>query len=356
LTKPLAWIGATLVGLASAHGQAPLDLREVCNLIRSNLPGVSEAELNQAALEGILARLQGQAILLTNAVGTPETTATNQTPPAKTNLFDRRFGYLRVAVVTAGTAEAFAAALDQLTASNRLRGLVLDLRFATGTDYAEAGRIADRFVASEGLLFQWGDHTARATAKTNAFREPLAVLVNARTSGAPEALAGALRQANAGLLVGNHTAGRASVFKEYALSNGHRLLLASDRVQLGDQHQIPPSGLAPDITVEVAPEQERLYLADPYRAQPRSGVTRLRGPTSTSNATNHPARITEADLVRMRREGLSLDDADLAPPPLRSPAPIAPVVTDPALARALDLLKGLAVVRSDRAPTPRGPQ
>jgi hypothetical protein len=51
--------------------------------------------------------------------------------------------------------------------------------------------------------------------------------------------------------------------------------------------------------------------------------------------------MNEADLVRERRRGLNGEG---------TPAPVAaeperPVVRDPALARALDVLKGLAVVR-----------
>ncbi len=64
-------------------------------------------------------------------------------------------------------------------------------------------------------------------------------------------------------------------------------------------------------------------------------------------ATNLPARSTrlnEAELVREHEEGLDRDDDDEAPAAIR-PEPAKPLVNDPVLARALDLLKGLALVR-----------
>jgi hypothetical protein len=71
----------------------------------------------------------------------------------------------------------------------------------------------------------------------------------------------------------------------------------------------------------------------------RSG-TISNAPAGT-NAASRRARITEADLVRERREGKSLEEFT----PARDREPLKPQISDPALARAVDLLKGLAVVR-----------
>ena len=56
--------------------------------------------------------------------------------------------------------------------------------------------------------------------------------------------------------------------------------------------------------------------------------------------------LTSDCLSRERREGTPLD-ADLSPS--REAEPDKPMIRDPALARALDLLKGLAVVRQTRS-------
>ena len=58
-------------------------------------------------------------------------------------------------------------------------------------------------------------------------------------------------------------------------------------------------------------------------------------------------RINEAELVRRQREGLNPDE-DVPSAKARLNELVKPMVRDPALARALDLLKGLAVVKGYR--------
>ena len=98
-------------------------------------------------------------------------------------------------------------------------------------------------------------------------------------------------------------------------------------------------GLKPDIAVEVSPEEERAYYGDAYKAPEKTNLL-----ASTDRAMRRP-RYNEAELVRERREGLS--EADLTA--LRERDPEKPLVHDPALARALDLLRGLALVRGARS-------
>ena len=57
--------------------------------------------------------------------------------------------------------------------------------------------------------------------------------------------------------------------------------------------------------------------------------------------------MNEAELVRMLREGENPED-ELVKPALPA-EPAKPMITDPALSRAIDLLKALAVVRHTRS-------
>ena len=97
-------------------------------------------------------------------------------------------------------------------------------------------------------------------------------------------------------------------------------------------------------------DDENLYLADAYRS-PTKGVAvgRIDAKTNVvAGVTNRsPHRLNEAELVRLQKEGLTPDllAAEISDTEV---SPLKPVVRDPALARALDLLKGLAVVQSSR--------
>jgi hypothetical protein len=179
----------------------------------------------------------------------------------------------------------------------------------------------------------------------------VAVLVNRETAGAPEALAAVLRQTGAGLILGGKTAGAALIAKEYTLKNGDRLWVANAPVHLGDGSNLS-GGIKPDIAVEVSTPDERAYFADAFKpVLPANFTAGSPSMTNRPNGTNAPRRprLNEAELVREHREGLNLDYEGSVPrfdtPASRDSEPEKPLVRDPALARALDLLKGLAVVR-----------
>jgi hypothetical protein len=349
---PLRILPAALAALAlvplpgkTCAGDSPA-FADVFSLIRSNLNGITEIDLNRAAVQGLLKELYPRVLLQTNP---PATAATAAGSPliARQQIFDRSLAHVRIGQVETGLAAELNSALDRLGSTNRLTGLVLDLRFASGWEYAEAGRTADRFLRDDRLLLRWGDQSVRSSAKTNAFRLPVVVLVNAETRGASEALAGVLRRFDVGLLLGGTTAGQAQLFKDIPLEGGQRLRIASQPVRLGDDTDLPGTGLKPDIEVAVKPDEERLYLDDSYRPAARSQAVRRAGSGSAASLTNRAIRITEADLVRMKRDGIdpATDDVRMT---LRAPAPEVPQIADPALARAVDLLKGLAVIRTPR--------
>jgi hypothetical protein len=130
------------------------------------------------------------------------------------------------------------------------------------------------------------------------------------------------------------------------------LRIATAPVALGDGSTISVSGLKPDIDVTVDAEDERAYYADAFYVMKKTNMVAdvgSSGPNSAggTNGTRR-SRFNEAELVREHREGLDRDREPGTPRP-RPPEVEAPIVSDPALARALDLLKGLAVVRQGRS-------
>lgn len=326
----------------AAEPVEPPPFNEVRELIRTNAAGLTPAELNRAAVEGLLAKLPTYAWIVDETQ--PVTRDTNGSPLAATAILDESYGYLRIGRVTAELPEHFARALGQMSATNKLKGLAIDLRFATGTNYIAAAGVADLFVTRARPLFEWSGGMLSSTAKTNAFAAPVTVLVNRYTAGAAEALAAALRETDVALLIGTNTAGQASAMKEFKLSNGQSLRIATQPVKLANGD--PVLALKPDITVEVSPEDERAYFVDAYRMLPRPGVDGASTSVTSLSITNRGRRrLNEAELVRLSREGIDPEDEAR---PARAAAPAKPTIADPALARAVDLLKALAVVRHTR--------
>ena len=325
----------------------PAPFQELFNVIKANLVGVSEADLNRAAVNGLIQQLGSQVSIVGDDAPAG---STNSTPMLTSAVFDRFYGYVRISRVAPGLDREFTNAIQRLTATNKIKGIVLDLRFAGGQDYAAAVGVADQFFPDEQPLIDWGEGWKKSTSKAEAIVKPVALLVNRQTSGAAEALAGMLRLSEVGLLIGTNTAGQASKFKEFTLSNGQRLRVAVAPVKVANEKALSNAGLKPDIQVDVNSEDEQVWYEDAYRVLPKSG--RLTGGTNEVSllVTNRPPRrrLNEAELVRMRSEGANVD-SDPASTAARRGEIQPPILNDPSLARAIDLLKGLAVVQQFRS-------
>jgi len=208
----------------------------------------------------------------------------------KSGLLESNVDYFRVSDVASNLPGQIQSAQSALSATNPPIGTVLDLRFADGDDLNAAREAADRF----GRL-----------------KLPLAILVNLQTRGAAAALAKDLRLARAGLIFGNSTE------------------------------------LKPDIVIAVNPADEQRYLTNAFAilAPPASP------PGPTNDLLPFVDHTSEADLVRAKvKDGEDLNAAatDTAPPARKAP-PAAFLIRDPVLARAVDLIKGLAVVRASHS-------
>jgi hypothetical protein len=165
-----------------------------------------------------------------------------------------------------------------------------------------------RHLAGTVLDLRFADGAATNAADYFALaKSPLVVLVNSQTRGAAAKLAAELRSSASAVLIGSTN--------------------------------LPPA-LAPDLVVAVSAEDERAFQDNPFFEAP--GVS-LEGSAHT-NLLAFVDHTSEAELVRKRiKDGE--DDGEVSTPRAEPPQP---VVRDPALARALDLLKALAVLHPAR--------
>lgn len=337
---------AACAGRAASTNDLP-KFDEVYQLLRANLNGASEADLNRAAVEGLLDQLKSSAMLAGEAAPGAEASAVS--PLGKSIVYDDSFAYFRVLKVETNLAAELMASYREMVSTNKskIKGVVLDLRFAGGADFAAAAAAADCFLNADETLLEYGGVVARSTRKDNAITVPLAALINSQTSEAAEGLAAVLRQTRAGLLLGSQSAGRASLFKEFPLATGGNLRVAVGDIKLGDG-TVFRGGLKPDVAVKTNPDEEKAYWEHPYQAPGQTGQTNVAG---TNTAAGQPPakegvfpRLNEAELVREQREGADLE-AEFSVGGRSQTDPNLKIVRDPALARALDLLKGLAVVQ-----------
>jgi len=212
---------------------------------------------------------------------------------AESAVLESNVVYLRVSHVAATLAGEIGAAQSALAATNQIAGTVLDLRFADGAD-SEAAKAAANLFAAKKL--------------------PLAILVNSETRGEAVVLASTLREAREGLVFGSETQGTKTA-----------------------------GPIQPDIVVKVGLEDERAFMENPYAAPAPAGTNT---PAATNNLLPFVEHTSEADLVRAKiKDG---EEGENFPPARKSESP-KPSIHDPVLARAVDLLKGLAVVRASHS-------
>jgi len=378
-TLVLLLAGATSVCRA-ANVDSPLrQTTEVISVLKSNYVDhdkLDEKLLNDATVSGILEALGRGAVILK-----PEAPSTNSTkaaatetkpsgPLARAEIIDPHIGYIRMADVTEGTPAALDAELKTFTDAKVL-GYVLDLRFADGTNFAAAAAVAGRFLSDGQEVFTVksseksahifkadSDNKSSSSNASDLASAPLMLLVNAETRGSAEALAGALRAQDRGIIIGSQTAGSAAAWQDVKLGDGRTLRIATAKIVLphldgAAQIDIFPNGITPDVAVKIEPKTERdVVLA----AQTNETLTASLQPRVNKN------NLTEAQLVKAFR-GEAVDRFEK---PTRVVAPAAdgdekPAsdkereeegeiqnVRDVVLQRAVDILKGIRVLLSSQ--------
>jgi hypothetical protein len=333
-------LAGTVSSRASGSNASP-DFQEVYDLIRQHASGLSAEDLNRAAIQGLINELGSRVSLGTNNAPAE---SSERKPVAETILFEGNIAYLRITRMSDGLAKGISSSIEQLKATNKVSGIVLDVRYADGSDYKAATEAVDLFVSKAQPLLNWGNGVVSSHDKSDAISVPVAVLVNRQTSAASEALAAMVRETGAGLILGSRTSGSAMVMEDFSLKDGEHLRIGSSPVTLGDGKPLSAQGLKPDIDVTVSEDAERAFYADAFLVV--SNKSEGLSSTNQASATNQTrVRFNEAELVREHKAGENPDEMAAK----RPPEPQAPVVSDPALARALDLLKGLAVVRESKA-------
>ena len=169
--------------LAAAETK-PLDFDEVFNVIRTNVSDVSETELRQNSAMGLIKEMGTRVqIVTTNAE------PADQSPDAITrrSVYENQFGYIRIRSVDDRLPSDFRQSLTQLIQSNKLNGVILDLRYAEGASYEAAAEVADQFVDGGRPLLGLGPKRISSTAQSPTVRLPLAILVNGETRAGAEA-------------------------------------------------------------------------------------------------------------------------------------------------------------------------
>ncbi len=248
------------------------------------------------------------------------------------NLLDPGFAYLRLSLFQRNTAQNLRNQIKFLIEKNQapLQGVVLDLRNNPGGVLASAVEVADLFL-SDGDIVSTRGRSATSAQKFSAKPDdimadaPMVVLVNGGSASASEIVAGALQDHRRAIIMGTRTFGKGSVQTVIPMNNGGALKLTTARYYTPSEKSIQAKGIVPDI---IAREAEFSTLPS-------------------------PDQISEADLSGHLKNDAGVDgdvDADVdvedaAPDEELDATDAALVASDYQLQEALNLLKGMSLVK-----------
>lgn len=175
----------------------------------------------------------------------------------KSALFNERTGYIKIDMFTGNCASEFEEALKTLKSRN-MRSLVIDLRNNPGGSLDEVVKICDLLLSKGQTIVSVGEEGSPDnevyTATGHGVGVPLAVLVNEHSASASEILAGAIKDNNAGVIVGTQTYGKGVVQTTMRVEkSGGWLKLTTAAYFTPSGVNIHNVGIAPDI-LSVLPE------------------------------------------------------------------------------------------------------
>ncbi|HSE78807.1 MAG TPA: S41 family peptidase [Alphaproteobacteria bacterium] len=241
-------------------------------------------------------------------------------------------GYIRVTSFTEQTDSGVRTAIQKLReqTSNKLKGVVLDLRNNPGGLLDQAIAVSDDFLDKGEIVSTRGrraEDAQRYNAKPGDLVGglPMVVIINGGSASASEIVAGALQDHRRAIVLGTRSFGKGSVQTIIPMGGQGAIRLTTAKYYTPSGRSIQQLGIEPDIVVEPARvekiDQPRQRREADLRGALRNDQTRPEQPSSDGTQPQ-PTAPSNGD-----------EQISSAPNP----------ATDYQLARAIDLLRGIAL-------------
>jgi len=172
--------------------------------------------------------------------------------PVEGLLLEGGIGYVQIDNFHAAASRDLSMLLAQFKRENqgRLKGLVLDLRGNPGGYLHQAIEISDMFL-SDGAIVSTveGGRRDLTQAQPGGTESdyPIAILVNANSASASEIVAGALKNRQRAVIIGERTFGKGSVQHVYPNGDDSRLKMTVSKYLTPGDQSIQGVGISPDI-------------------------------------------------------------------------------------------------------------
>lgn len=179
----------------------------------------------------------------------------------KSDIIQDNIGYIKITSFDELTYEDFKKDLKALM-NKGISGIILDLRNNPGGLLNVCVDIADELLGKGVIVYTETRHGERVYERSDKkhIDIPLVVLVNEGSASASEILAGAVKDHNRGLLIGNKTFGKGVVQRIRELSDGSGFKLTVSEYFTPNGTNIHGVGIEPDIVVELPEDIQEIGL------------------------------------------------------------------------------------------------
>jgi hypothetical protein len=228
-------------------------LQEAFRILRSDYiqhEQLTYLELNRAALQGLLNRLEFGATLLNGAGRDAQDSPFDFHHQA----LSRNVAYLRPGKFQVEEIAALDEALKEFNSKEKLQTLIIDLRSPQrSADFEIAAQFLSRFRGSGELLFKItrpGESRPTLFIAENSggsWDRELLVLIDQETGNVGEIIAAVLRRERDAMVIGEATLGLTVEYRDVPLEDDRYLRYAVAEVLLADDSSLFRKGVAPDL-------------------------------------------------------------------------------------------------------------
>jgi len=290
-------------------------------------------------------------------------------------LEEGNIGYVRISSFTEKSDSGLKDAIAKLNdaTQNKLSGLVLDLRNNPGGLLDQAIAISDDFLDKGEIVSTRGrnpDEAQRWNAEPGDLMngKPIIVLINGGSASASEIVSGALQDHHRAILLGTRSFGKGSVQSVIPIANHGAIRLTTARYYTPSGRSIQAKGIDPDLLVEQAKIEEVDNDTSRHESDLKGALTNKGGTNSNDNSQapadqnngngNNGAAKPDSNANPQNKDatkavagaaGKPADQANKKPYVGSEKEAITDPDKDYQLGRALDLLKGLALVQAQKA-------
>ncbi len=171
--------------------------------------------------------------------------------------------YIKISQFTASVDRELEIALREISEAQTNQGIILDLRNNPGGFLQQAIQANSQFLPKGDLILIETDAHQNQTVHRSrglgyAREMPLVVLINEGTASAGEITAGALKENERALLIGETTFGTGTVLNQFGLSDGSAILLGVTNWLTPDGNLIKGQGVTPDLEVTQPPSSKHV--------------------------------------------------------------------------------------------------